>query len=178
MKIISVNVGQPRQVSWRGRTVTTGFFKEPVSGRVVVRRLNLEGDGQADLSVHGGPEKAVYVYPAEHYVYWQRELPGMQLPWGMFGENLTTEGLVEDAVHIGDQFRIGTADFIVTQPRQPCYKLNMRFGRDDIVKRFLASRRPGFYLAVLQEGDVGIGDAISLVSQDTKQLTVSVSARL
>ena len=174
-KVISVNVGLPRDVEWKGRIVTTGFFKEPVSGRIAVRRLNLEGDGQADLSVHGGFGKAVYVYPAEHYDYWRRELPGTPLPWGAFGENLSTEGLLEEDVHIDDQFRIGSAEFKVTQPRQPCYKLSVRFGRDDIVKRFLISQRPGFYVAVLQEGAVGAGDTIELVSRDSNQPTVAAS---
>ena len=174
-KVISVNVGLPRDVEWKGRIVTTGFFKEPVSGRIAVRRLNLEGDGQADLTVHGGVDKAVYVYPAEHYDYWRRELPGAPLPWGAFGENLTTEGLFEEDVHIDDQFRIGSAEFKVTQPRQPCYKLSVRFGRDDIVKRFLISQRPGFYLAVLQEGEAGAGDPIQLVGRDANQPTVAAS---
>ena len=178
VRVISVNVGLPREVAWKGRVVTTGFFKDPVSGRVAVRRLNLEGDKQADLTVHGGVDKAVYVYPAEHYDYWRQELPGVPLPWGAFGENLTTEGLLEGAVHIDDRFRIGSAEFRVTQPRQPCYKLSVRFGRDDIVKRFLISGRPGFYLAVLREGDVGVGDTIELVSRDASQVTVAASAQL
>ncbi len=143
--LISVNVGLPRTVEWKGREVTTGIFKEPVAGRVKLRTLNLDGDGQADLSVHGGPDMAVYAYPAEHYRYWRKELPRMDLPWGMFGENFTTEGILEDSVNIGDRFRIGAAELMVTQIRVPCYKLGMKFGRDDMVKRFLASRRSGFY---------------------------------
>ncbi len=177
-RLISVNVGQLREVRWRGRRVTTGIFKEPVQGRVAVRRLNLNGDKQADLSVHGGLDKAVYVYPAEHYSYWRKELPGMQLPWGMFGENLTTEGVLEEDVNIGDQFRIGSAEVMVTQPRLPCYKLGIRFGRDDIIKRFVDSGRPGFYLRVLQEGEVGVGDTIERTSRDDGQVTISDIFRL
>ena len=155
MKIISVNVGLPRLVLRNGEPVSTGIFKEPVAGRVMMRTLNLAGDRQADLSVHGGPEKAVYVYPSEHYDFWKHELPEMDLPWGVFGENLTTTGLFETAVNIGDRFRVGTAEVMVTQPRMPCYKLGIRFGRADIIKRFLISERSGFYLSVLKEGDVG-----------------------
>lgn len=178
MKVISVNVGLPHTVIWKGHPVTTGIFKEPVENRVMVRRLNLIGDQQADLSVHGGPNKAVYVYPAEHYPYWQQELPDMRLPWGMFGENLTTSGLFEATVHIGDQLRIGSAEVIVTEPRMPCYKLALKFGRDDIIKRFLQSGRSGFYLAVLQEGEVGAGDTIELIQQDPHQVTISDIVRL
>jgi MOSC domain-containing protein YiiM len=178
MKLISINVGQPREVTWQGKTVTTGIFKEPVSGPVKLRLLNLEGDQQADLTVHGGADKAIYIYPAEHYAYWRDELPDMQLPWGMFGENFTTEGLWEDQVNIGDRFRIGAAELIVTQPRLPCYKLGLKFGRVDMVKRFLASRRTGFYLAVLQEGEVKAGDAIELVSRDENNVTVADIVRL
>ena len=158
MKIISVNVGLPRLVVRNGEPVSTGIFKEPVAGRVTMRTLNLDGDRQADLSVHGGPEKAVYVYPSEHYEFWQRELPDMDLPWGMFGENLTTTGLLETEINIGDKFRVGTAEVMVTQPRMPCYKLGIRFGRADIIKRFLISERSGMYLSVLKEGEVGAGD--------------------
>ncbi len=177
-RVISVNVGQPREVLWKGRTVTTGIFKEPVQGRVALRRLNLNGDKQADLSVHGGLDKAVYVYPAEHYSYWQKELCGMQFTWGVFGENFTTEGLLEEDVSIGDQFRIGSAELMVTQPRLPCYKLGVRFGRDDIVKRFMAAGRPGFYLRVLREGEVGAGDAIERMNREDDQVTVSDIFRL
>ena len=178
MRVISVNVGLPRQVTWRGKTVTTGIFKEPVTGRVRLRRLNLDGDRQADLSVHGGPAKAVYAYPAEHYPYWRQQLPDRSLPWGMFGENLTLEGLSEDTVRIGDRFRVGTAELVVTQPRLPCFKLGIRFGQPDIVKRFLASRRTGFYLAVREEGEVGAGDTIALVRQAEAPVTVADITRL
>lgn len=177
-RLISVNVGEPRELLWMGRTVKTGIFKEAIPGRVAVRRLNLNGDKQADLSVHGGLDKAVYLYPAEHYVYWQEEYPGMQLPWGMFGENLTTEGMLEDEVSIGDQFRVGSVELMVTQPRLPCYKLGIRFGRDDIIKRFMAAGRPGFYLRVLQEGEVGAGDTIERISRDDGEVTVSDVFRL
>lgn len=178
MKVISVNVGLPREVMWKGRTVTTGIFKEPVAGRVRIQRHNLDGDKQADLSVHGGPEKAVYLYPVEHYAYWRNDLPEMELPWGMFGENLTTEGLVEEAVNIGDRLRVGTAEVVVTQPRMPCQKLAIKFDRSDIIKRFLASGRTGFYLRVLQAGEVGAGDAIEQISRDENNLSVADITRL
>jgi MOSC domain-containing protein YiiM len=158
--------------------VTTAIFKEPVRGRVPVRRLNLEGDGQADLSVHGGADKAVYVYPAEHYLDWQRELPGLELPWGMFGENLTVEGLGEEDVHVGDRLRVGSAEVFVTQPRLPCYKLGIRLRREDIIRRFLASGRTGFYLAVTREGDVGAGDPIEVLGRDPQGVTVGDVTRL
>jgi MOSC domain-containing protein YiiM len=173
MKLVSVNVGLPRLVNRNGETVSTGIFKAPVAGRVMVRTLNLDGDRQADLSVHGGPTKAVYAYPSEHYEYWQRELPGIELPWGVFGENFTTLGLLESEVNIGDKFRIGTALFMVTEPRMPCYKLGIRFGRSDIIRRFLASVRTGFYFAVLQEGDVGIDDPIELIERSKDDVKVS-----
>jgi MOSC domain-containing protein YiiM len=173
MKIVSINVGQPREVEWRGKTVRTSIFKAPVSGRVRVARLNLQGDEQADLSVHGGDDKAIYAYPSEHFAYWRNELPGIEFPWGAFGENLTTEGLMEDRVHVGDRFRAGSAEFIVTQPRMPCFKLGIRFGRPDMVKRFLHSGRTGFYLAVFREGDVAAGDTVDLISEDDDRITVA-----
>lgn len=178
MKVISVNVSLPREVSWRGRTVTTGIFKRPVAGRVIVRTLNLEGDRQADLRVHGGPYKAVYAYPSEHYPFWRHELPEMELPWGMFGENLTIEGLLESAVNIGDRFRIGSVELIVTQPRMPCYKLGVRFGREDMVKRFLRSGRTGFYFAVEREGEIGAGDSIVRIARGEHDITVADITRL
>ena len=178
MRIISVNVGLPRLVMWKGEVVSTGIFKEPIEGRVMLRKLNLDGDRQADLSVHGGPDKAVYAYPAEHYEFWRRELPEMRLPFGMFGENFTTEGLVESGVNIGDRFRIGSAEVVVTQPRMPCYKLGIKFGRADILRRFLASGRTGLYFAVLREGDVGAGDAIEPTMRDEHNITVSDITRL
>ena len=178
MKIISVNVGLPRLVSRNGEPVSTAFFKEPVAGRVMVRTLNLEGDRQADLSVHGGPEKAVYVYPSEHYECWKHELPDMDLSWAMFGENLTTTGLLETEINIGDKFRVGTAELMVTQPRMPCYKLGIRFGRTDIIKRFLASERTGFYFSVLKEGDVGAGDEVELLLKNVSGVRVVDVTRL
>ncbi len=178
MKLVSVNAGLPREVAWHGRSVTTGIYKEPVEGRVAVRKLNLDGDRQADLSVHGGPDKAVYCYPVEHYPYWKRALPGKDLPLAMFGENFTTEGLLEAVVHLGDQFSIGSAKFIVTQPRLPCYKLGIRFQADDMVKRFLASARTGFYLAVTREGEVGTGDEILVLARDENVIPVSEITRL
>lgn len=178
MKLLSINVGLPREVEWRGKLVRTSIFKAPVSGRVRVTRLNVEGDQQSDLSVHGGADKAVYAYPSEHYAFWRRELPGTDLPWGAFGENVTTEGLLEDKVHIGDRFRAGSAEFIVSQPRMPCFKLGIRFSRPDLVKRFLRSGRAGFYLAVVQEGDIGAGDSLDLVAEDNGRITVADVVRL
>jgi MOSC domain-containing protein YiiM len=178
MKIVSVNVGLPRDVMWHGRSVTTGIFKQPVKGRIALRKLNLDADGQADLTVHGGEYKAVYCYPIEHYDYWKKELPGRELPMGMFGENLTTDGLLEDSVHIGDRFSVGSAEVVVTQPRLPCYKLGVRFQSDDMVRRFLASGRTGFYLAVMREGEVGAGDEIRVISRDVNAVPVSEITRL
>jgi len=178
MKIISVNVGLPRLVLRNGEPVSTGIYKEPVEGRVRVRTLNLDGDRQSDLSVHGGPEKAVYLYPSEHYEFWKHELPDMDLPWGMFGENLTTTGLFETEVHIGDRFRAGTAELKVTQPRMPCYKLGIRFGRADIIKRFLISERSGFYLSVLKEGEVGAGDEFEPIQKNASGVRVVDVTRL
>jgi MOSC domain-containing protein YiiM len=146
MKVISLNTGLPREVTWHGRSVITGIFKEPVQGRVALRKLNLDGDRQADLSVHGGEHKAVYCYPLEHYNYWKRELPDRELTPGIFGENFTVDGPLEDSVHLGDLFSLGSAKVIVTQPRLPCYKLGIRFESDDMVKRFFVSGRTGFYL--------------------------------
>jgi MOSC domain-containing protein YiiM len=173
MRLVSVSVGHPRKARWRGRAVDTSIFKTPVSGRVHVARDNVEGDRQADLSVHGGPEKAVYAYPLEHYEFWRRELPNVDLPSGSFGENFTTAGLLEDEVWIGDRYRIGTAELVVTQPRIPCYKLAIRFGNAAMVKRFLQSHRSGFYLAVVQEGEVGAGDAIERLERNQARLTVA-----
>src|SRR6266581_2326502 len=177
-QVRSVNVGLPRAVAWKGRTVVTGIFKEPVAGRIAVKRLNLEGDRQADLTVHGGLEKAVYAYPAEYYPFWREQFPKMELPWGMFGENLTITGLLEETVHIGDHFQVGSANLVVTQPRLPCYKLGIKFGRDDILKRFLRSGMTGFYFAVLEEGEVAAGDSISLLHRDEHQIKVADIVRL
>jgi len=183
IKVASLNVGLPREVTWHGMAVTTGIFKQPVEGRVSLRTLNLDGDRQADLTVHGGEEKAVYCYPFEHYEYWKRELPGRELPMGMFGENFTLdfparEGSPEDSVHIGDTFRVGTAEVVVTQPRLPCYKLGVRFQMDDMVKRFLVSGRTGFYLAVTREGEVGVADEMTPIAEDASAVPVSEVTRL
>ena len=178
MKLVSLNVGLPREVTWRGIKVTTGIYKQPVASRVALRKLNLGGDRQADLSVHGGEAKAVYCYPLEHYEYWTKELPGHELPAGVFGENFTTDGLLEDSVHLGNQFSVGSAEVIVTQPRLPCYKLGVRFQSDDMVKRFFASRRTGFYVAVGREGEVGREDEIKTISRDPDGVPVSEITRL
>lgn len=172
MKLVSVNVGTPREVFAGDRVVRTAIFKEPVAGRVAIRGHNLEGDRQADLRVHGGPRKALYAYPSEHYAFWTAELPDLALPYGSFGENLTIEGLVEEDIHAGDRLEIGSAQLVVTQPREPCFKLGIRFGRDDIVKRFWASGRSGFYLQVAVEGDVAAGDAITLVERHPEAPTI------
>lgn len=178
MKLVSVNCGLPRQVDWHGRTVTTAIYKEPVNGRIALRNLNLDGDRQADLNVHGGADKAVYCYPAAHYDYWKAALPDRKFPLGAFGENFTIESVVEDLVHIGDRFSIGSAEVVVTQPRLPCYKLGVRFESDDMVRRFLASRRTGFYLAVTQEGEIGAGDEITPISRDPSSYPVPAITRL
>src|SRR5438552_7019603 len=164
MKVVKVCVGTPQIVRTSEEGfVTTAIFKHVVDGRVRVNELNLEGDAQADLTVHGGWSKVVYAYPGEHYDFWRSELPEVEIGDCQFGEDLTTEGLVETEVLIGDRFRIGTAEFIVTEPRMPCYKLGVRFGRNDILRRFLQSRRSGFYLAVTKTGELGSGDVIELL---------------
>jgi MOSC domain-containing protein YiiM len=178
MKIVSVNVSLPRTVHWLGKEVATGIFKEPVGGAVMLRRLNFDCDRQADLTVHGGPSKAAYIYPSEHYPFWKKELPGMELPWGMFGENLTTAGFDEKDTYIGDHLRIGKAVVVVTQPRTPCFKLGIKFGRDDILKRFLESGRSGFYVSVLEEGQVKAGDLIESFEEDPQRVTVAELNRL
>jgi len=171
MKVISVNVGLPSPLRARDRVVESGILKKPIAGPVRVRTLNLDGDGQADLRVHGGVDKAVYAYPAEHYDLWQEELR-LDLPWGAFGENLTTRGFSEDTIHIGDRLGIGTAVFGVSQPRLPCFKLEAKFERNDMIKRVLDSRRTGFYLRVLQEGRLEAGDAIAVLEQNPARLSV------
>lgn len=178
MKLISLSVARPRLMVANGQTISTGIFKEPVAGRIRLRQLNLDGDRQADLSVHGGIDKAVYAYPAEHYDRWRDELPEMRLPFGMFGENFTTEGLSEEGVHVGDQFRIGSAEVTVTCPRLPCNKLATKFGRADIIKRMLVSGRSGFYCSVLKEGEVGAGDGIELIRRNENSVTVADILRL
>src|SRR6185503_1918880 len=178
MRLLSLNVGLPRLVLHNGEPVSTGIFKKPVAGRVMLRTLNLVGDRQADLSVHGGPSKAVYGYPSEHYDFWKGELPEMNLPWGMFGENFTTEGLSESELNIGDKLRLGGAMIMITEPRLPCYKLGIKFGRSDIIRRFLQSERTGFYFAVLEEGEVGIGDELKLIERSAENVTVRDIVRL
>jgi MOSC domain-containing protein YiiM len=194
MRLVSVNTGLPREVSWHGRMVTTGIFKEPVKGRVALRKLNLDGDRQADLTVHGGEHKAVYCYSLAHYDYWKKELPGRELPMGMFGENFTIDdggkalpsgptsaggqGSLEESIHLGDRFSIGTAEVAVTQPRLPCYKLGVRFGSDDMVKRFLASGRTGFYVMVVREGEVAAGDEMKVIAREANAVPVSEITRL
>ena len=178
MRILSISVGRPREVESRGKRVRTSIFKEPVAGGVWAGTLNLDGDEQSDLSVHGGPDKAVYVYPSEHYPYWRAQLPDLEFPWGAFGENLTSEGLSENAVHIGDRMSIGAAEFVVTQPRLPCFKLGIRFGRPDMVRRFQQSGRTGFYLAVLREGVMTAGDSVRLVAGEQHGVSVADIVRL
>ncbi len=178
MKLLSVNIGQPRPVPYRDGIVSTGIYKESVAGRVWARRLNIEGDGQADLKVHGGEHKAVYAYPFEHYAFWQRELGRNDFVAGQFGENLTVEGLIEDAVYIGDIYRVGEALLQVSQPRSPCFKLGLRMGDERFVSRFTAENHTGFYLRVLEEGRIAAGDAIERVEQAKDSLCVRDAFRL
>ncbi len=172
MKVISLNVSLPKSVEYRGNKVLTGIYNEPVEGRLQVKTLNIEGDEQADLTVHGGPDKAVYAYPAEHYPYWRELYPNLIIDWGMFGENFTTEGLLEDQANIGDEYQIGSAKFIVTQPRMPCYKLGIKFESPDVIKKLFASAKCGIYFKVLEEGEVGAGDEIKLVKRDQNNVTI------
>jgi MOSC domain-containing protein YiiM len=178
MRVVSVNVGVPRTVRWKGREITTGIFKEPVGGRVPMRRLNLDGDRQADLAVHGGAAKALYAYPYGHYAFWREQL-GDDLSFGAFGENVTVEGLpLEDEVAVGDRFRVGSAEHVVTQPRLPCSKLGLRFGREDMVKRFLASGRTGYYLAVEVKGAVAAGDAVETIARHPARISIAEIIRV
>jgi MOSC domain-containing protein YiiM len=165
-------------VVYNGKTINTGIFKRPVSGPLQLRTLNLDGDRQADLSVHGGPHKAVYGYPSEHYSFWGKELPGVDLPWGMFGENFTTSGLAENELHVGDRFQIGSSIVMVRQPRTPCYKLAAKFQRDDMLERFLLSGRSGFYFSVEQEGSVAEEDDFQLLKRNQDGITISEMNRL
>ena len=167
-----------RTLEYKGRAVTTGIFKNPVSGSIRMKTLGLDGDEQADLTVHGGPDKAVYLYPGEHYPYWREQYPEIKMPWGMFGENLTAEGLLEDEVNIGDKFRIGSVKVVVTQPRMPCYKLAMKFDRNDIIKKFLVSGRSGLYFKVLEEGDVQAGDPIDIITRDKNKISIKDIVRI
>jgi MOSC domain-containing protein YiiM len=177
VQVVSVNVGLPREVIWKGMRIQTGIFKDRVDRPVTISKLNLAGDRQVDLTVHGGAEKAVYAYPAEHYEYW-RNRPDVPFSWGKFGENLTTEGLMEDALCVGDRLRVGSAVLMVTQPRMPCYKLALRFDRDDMIKRFLTSQRSGFYFSVIEEGEVCAGSDVEILSRDPRRVTVVDIARL
>jgi MOSC domain-containing protein YiiM len=177
-RLLSVQVGKPRSMRRGDRTVRTAIDKQPVLFRVRARRLNLDGDAQADRRVHGGPDKAVYAYDASGYAHWRRVL-GAGLPWGQFGENLTVEGLPESLVRIGDVYRIGGAVLQVSQPRSPCYKLSLRMGRPDFARDFVASGHTGFYLRVLEEGELGAGDEVALIEPGHAEATVErVAARL
>jgi MOSC domain-containing protein YiiM len=173
MRIISLNVGLPRTVEWRGKQVSTAIFKAPVEGPLTLEGYNFVGDQQADLSVHGGHYKAVYAYPAEHYALWREELPGVDLGWGNFGENLTVEGLREEEVLVNDVYAIGTALLKVTEPRVPCYKLGIRFNDPQMTKRFLQSRRSGWYFAIERPGVIAAGDTISLVQRSEGSISVA-----
>jgi MOSC domain-containing protein YiiM len=178
LEVVSVNVGIPREVAWKGMRVETGIFKDPVDGPVAVGKLNLAGDRQADLTVHGGPEKAVYAYPSEHYQFWKEQLPKVSFAWGKFGENLTTSGLSEESLFIGDCLKVGSAVLVVTQPRLPCYKLALKFNRDDMIKRFLVSERSGFYFSVVQEGEVSAHSPIEVLNRDPNRVSVADISRL
>lgn len=178
MKVLSVNVGLPRRIKFQRQNISTGIFKSPVGRRVKLGRMNFEGDKQVDLKVHGGEYKAVYSYPSEHYSYWRTKLERSNLPFGMFAENLTTEGMFEDEVNIGDEFKVGSARLVATQPRMPCYKLGSRFGNMNRVKEFMASGRPGIYFKVHDEGEIGPGDGIELIRKDENRVTVKDKVKL
>jgi MOSC domain-containing protein YiiM len=178
MKLLSVNVGLPSEVASDRGLVLTSIFKSPAAGRIDVRGHNLTGDRQSDLKVHGGVYKAVYAYPSEHYSFWKERLADVELPWGAFGENLTTEGILEYDVHVGDRLRIGSAEFVVTQPRMPCFKLGIRLGRPDMIKQFLDSRRSGFYLSIAREGDVAAGDTIAVIARHPAGISIPEVLRM
>jgi MOSC domain-containing protein YiiM len=173
MKIVSVNVGQPRPIRWKGLSFETSIFKHPVSGRVMLRKTKFDGDRQADLTVHGGPNKAVYAYPSEHYEYWAKHLAGHDLPWGSFGENLTTEGMLETQVSVGDRYRIGSAIVRVTTPRLPCFKLAAKFQREQLIEEFLNAGYSGFYFSVVEEGEMTAGDSVQFVGSEAVTLTIA-----
>ena len=173
MKIISVNVGRPRLIPWKGQIYSTGIFKDPVAGRVMLRKTNFDGDRQADLSAHGGPDKAAYGYPSEHYAYWRDILGRQDLPWGFFGENLTTEGMLETEISVGDQFRVGSAVVMAKTPRIPCLKLAAKFNRDTMIKDFLHSGYSGFYFSVVEEGEIGAGDQFQFLGGETPTLSIA-----
>jgi len=178
MRIVSINVGRPRLIHWKGVTINTGIFKEPVQGPVMLRKTNFDGDRQADLSVHGGPNKAAYGYPLEHYSLWNDELPENDLPLGAFGENLTIEGLLEKNLSVGDTLRAGAAILKVRTPRLPCFKLAAKFNRDDMIERFLRSGRCGYYFSVEQEGEISSGDEIEFLDRAPGSLSVFEINRL
>ena len=170
-RVLSVNVGAAREVHWRGHRVTTGIWKSPVEGRVAIRGVNLAGDDQADRRVHGGPDKAVYAYAREDYDHW-RERVGIETPAGLFGENLTVEGLDLSAALVGERWAVGTALLEVAQPRTPCYKLGIRLGDDDFPRKFIEVGRPGAYLRIVREGDVGAGDAVDVTFRPDHGVTM------
>ena len=174
MNLLSINVSKPKPIEYGGKTIQTGIFKEPVSGTVMLREKNIDGDGQGDLRVHGGTYKAIYGYPFEHYPHWQQELQRDDLTYGQFGENLTVEGLLEEAVHIGDVFRVGsTVRLQITQPRVPCFKLAYKMGLPEFAKQFLESRRVGFYFRVLEEGEIAAGDPIARIEVAAEPMSVT-----
>ena len=171
-RVVSLNISPGRKVEYNGQVVGTGIFKEPVEGRVMAGRRTLEGDRQVDLRYHGGEHKAIYAYPHEHYPTWAGELGRDDLSFGQFGENLTTEGLLETTVHIGDRFRVGGAVLEVTQPRVPCFKIGIKMGDPSFPKRFLQSMRSGFYLRVIEEGEIGAGDAIERIEIGPERMSI------
>ncbi len=174
MRLLSINVSKPKPIEYNGKTVHTGIFKEPVTGAVMLRENNIDGDGQGDLKVHGGTYKAIYGYPIEHYSHWQYELKRDDLSYGQFGENLTVEGMLEMDVHIGDVYQIGTTvQLQITQPRVPCFKLGYKMGMPEFPKQFLESRRVGFYFRVLAEGKITAGDTISRVEEASEPMSVT-----
>src|SRR2546421_10654098 len=177
MRVLSVQVGRPRTVSWNGKKISTSIFKSPVLGRVPSSGNNLAGDRQSDPRVHGGELKAIYVYPYEHYPYWETVLE-TKLDFGAFGENLTTEGLLETNVRPGDRFQIGSLELIATQPRMPCYKLGIRHNNDDMVRLFLQAERPGIYFQIVRQGDVGENDTIALLEESSEQISIVDLMRL
>ena len=172
MQLLSVNVALPQEYEWQGKVLRTSIFKQPVAGPVQVLAEHLAGDGQADLRVHGGRDKAVYAYPQEHWAYWRQWLPAAQLVPGAFGENLTTTGLLESQVRVGDCYQVGTAVLLAVQPRRPCVKLGLRLQRPAIVREFELAQRSGIYFRVVQEGAVQAGDAITLVEPSPHAATI------
>src|SRR4051794_40928943 len=172
-RLVSLNVGRPREIVWEGKTVRTGIFKDPVDGPRMVRTINIDGDDQADRRAHGGEHRAVFVYQVDSYDYWRRELQRDDLVWGQFGENFTVQGLSDDEVCIGDRYRIGKALFEVTQPRVTCFRVGIRLGVPEMPSLLVAHHRPGFYLRVLEEGEVQAGDAIAKVADGPERLTIA-----